>query len=825
MNELEKYHSQAAGQEIVNLQIPPEQDSEATSDMVGGILRRWYIVLLVFLLICGGGLPFIWLTVKPVYEVAGAIRVAPILADILSGEQDSGEISNYESFMNTQAEKITSNSVVQRVADDLVDKNLSFFEDKPQDLISKLKRKLLGTRRIEPAMKLKLAIVANESIRIAADRRSELINISMRSTNQEEAKQIVDAFIKAYMEIEVISADEDENRQLAILENRRDFLYEKIENDRQMIYQLGQEYGTVALEGRQDMMLQRVASLLDTLTNVEAERIKLEAQVLLLERTREQAISPEELLKMRQDYINQDPAVVAFTENITQLEQELIVAQQTLSATNPELIRKSELLKTLKGHLEERKQEASNTFDNMVAKESAEAGNKQLVAKRSELEQTREYEKRLQETLSQQDTQTIGIGRKQLTIQELQDSLETTKEAYDVVLKRIQDLELQRKRPTRISVHYNADIASINDKRVKYTIAMVFGSLVCGMGLAYLRDKADQSLRTPDDVSKRIGIRIIGTTTSLNTVKPALLPEQIVGDYQTIRANLKLLGGRGIPKKLVITSPGMKEGKTTFSVNLATSLSESGKKVLLIDGDLRKPDVARLLNLPKGSRGLQDILCGVKFEQAVFSVASTGLDVLAADFQDSADAYELLALPSTAKRINSISRKYDHVIIDTPPALVFPDALMWAKIGKAVILVSYAGHTTMPDLKEAKERLSQINVKVLGTVLSSVQAEHSYYRHGHSYYAQSAQTRDSARVSRRKLMFSMEEGADKTYDSKIPESDEPTEGFSYSQSAESRQTVMKKRTRKKPSDSNEDVADADNADTSETDGEDRPTEA
>lgn len=776
MNELDKIQDPVVGQEIVNMQIPPEQSEDATSDMVAGILRRWYIVLLIFLIVCGIGLPAIWLTVKPVYNITGAIRVAPILADILSGEQDRGEISNYESFMNTQAEKITSNAVVQRVADDLVDKNLSFFEDEPTDLVLKWKQKLLGTKtKTEPAMKLKQAIVDDGIIIVAANRRNELIKINMESTNIEEAKQIVDSFIRAYMDIEVVSSDEGENRKLAILENRRDFLYERVENDRQTIYQLGQEYGTVALEGRQDMMLQRVASLLDTLTGVEAERIRLEARVQLLERTREQAIPAEELLKMRRDYINEDPAVVAFTQNITQLEQELIVARQTLSPTNPELLRKVELSRILKEHLENRKQEASNAFDNLVAKEAAEAGNKQLVTVRSELEQTREYEKRLQDILSQQDTQTIGVGRKQLTIQELQDRLNSTKEAYDVVLKRIQDLELQRKRPTRISAHYNADISSINDKRIKYSIGLVFVSLVCGMGLAYLRDKADQSLRTPDDVAKRIGIRIIGTTTSLDTVKPALLPEQIVGDYQTIRANLGLLGDKGIPKKLVVTSPGMKEGKTTFAVNLATSLSESGKKVLLIDGDLRKPDVARLLNLPKGSRGLHDVLCGVKFDQAVFSVISTGLDVLAADFHDAADAYELLALSSTAKRINIISKKYDHVIIDTPPALVFPDALMWAKIGNAVILVSFAGHTTLPDLKEAKERLAQTNVKVLGTVLSSVQAEHSYYRHGHSYYAQSAESRDSARVSRRKLMFSMEESPDYIDDSEATESEEPTE--------------------------------------------------
>ncbi len=766
MSESEKYHEPTVGQEVVHWQAPLDPDGEATSDLLAGVLRRWYIVLLVFLVICAVGLPAVWMLVKPKYEVTGAIRLAPTSPDIITGT-DTAQISDYERFMNTEAEKITSSSIVQRVADALVQRNLLFFKNEPSGLVARWKEKLTGpAARLEAAERLKRAIVDERSIVVAADRSKELIKVTMSGSNPEEAKQIVDAFIKAYMDLEVVSANEDENRQLTLLESERDSLLEKIKNTRQTIYQLGQQYGEVALQGRRDMMRERVASLLTTLTGVEAERIKLEAQVLLLERTGEQAIAPEELLRMRRDYINQDTSVTALTERILGLEQEIIVVKQALSPTNPEIQNKVQTLEALKQRLEERKREASKDFDDLVAKEVAEAGNKQLVAVRSQLDQTREYENRLKATLDKEDTQTITVGRQQLAIDELQADLDLAQERYDLVLKRVQDLELQRKRPARVSVYYNADVASINDKRLKFSIALVFGSVVCGMGLAFLRDRADLCLRTPDDVARRMGIRIIGTTTSLNDVKPDLLPEQIVGDYQTIRANLGLLGGKGIPRKLVVTSPGMKEGKTTFAVNLATSMAESGKKVLLIDGDLRKPDVARLLNLPKGSRGLQDVLCGVKFEQAVYSVASTGLDVLAADFSDTTDAYELLALPSTAKRINMISRKYDHVIIDTPPALGFPDALIWAKMGDAAILVSYAGHTTMPDLKEAKERLAQINVKVLGTVLSSVQLGHGYYRHGHTYYAQS---RDSAKVSRRKLMFAIDQSADDVDESETPE--------------------------------------------------------
>jgi len=230
--------------------------------------------------------------------------------------------------------------------------------------------------------------------------------------------------------------------------------------------------------------------LLSELTRVQARRISLETQVQLLEQFPQQGIEPEGLLRKRNEYINSDPTVQELTRNIIQLDRDLIIAKQTLMAEAPVLKQKQELIDTFQSHLEEKRQKVAEEFDTIISKETANASKRKLRAAKAELEQYKTHEKHLQQLLADEDTQTVKVGRTQLDIDDLQFQFDLDKEMYETVLRRIQVLEMERKRPARVSVAYYADIGPIRDKRTTYTIVLIFGAMACGMLLAFLREKA-----------------------------------------------------------------------------------------------------------------------------------------------------------------------------------------------------------------------------------------------------------------------------------------------------------------------------------------------
>jgi capsular exopolysaccharide synthesis family protein len=734
MSDLEKYHSQQLVQDTRYLKGPGAVENDSSPGLIVPVLRHWRIMLLAFLSVCTVGIPVVWLSVKPGSQATAAIRVAPIIPSILFSDKDSERvIPMYENFKNTQADLLMDDKVLRRVVDALMDKNLVFFNGRNSP--EPAQNSGLNGQAAPDAVALLRQLLVRGDIKVIPERHSELLKISMEIDRPGEAVQIVNSFVDAYMAVVVSEEAKDGDLKLTVLENERRVLADRLERHRKAVHDMSQEYGTSALQDRQKIMLDRVAAMQAELTRVETRKVILETQIELFRRKEDRNISGEQLLKVYYDFVNADLMVKALTENIAQLEQSLIVAKQTLAPANPEIHRKTELLETLKQRLEQRRKEVGRSFDEMLTEESAKSDKNKLKSINAELEQTIVYEKRLQEMLDKEDSRTIELGRKQLAIQDLQEQLNMTKELYETVQRRLQELEMERKRPARVSVAYYANTIPVRSKRAKYTAALMFGAVISGMFLALLRDRVDRSIHTPDDVVKHVGIRVIGTTTRLDGAMKSLSSRRIIDDdYQTICANLGLFNGEGTPKKLVITSPGPREGKTTLSINLAASLAKIGKNVLLIDGDMRKSDIAKLLKLPYANNGVREVLLGREFEKVVYVMPAARFHVLTSNPCEPSKIYELIARQQAGEFMDVIGLKYDHIIIDSPPVLAVPDALLWAKLSDAVILTSLADQTRSPDIRETLYRLAQIKVKVLGIVLNNVPYHYGYNPYGYGYH-------------------------------------------------------------------------------------------
>ena len=741
MNNLTQHQQREIQPEYASYEDSLESQDASSMNLVRLVLGRWYIVLFTFILLSGAGIPAVWYSILPHYETIGAIEVAPILTNPLTGERDTGEISKYESFMNTQARIMTGNNVLQRVADNLKDKNLKIFNP-PTDRVSRWKRILSGGNGAsDPVVILKGALV-DGVISVAPIRRTQWLGVTMTSRNPREAEQIVNSFIQAYMSVIESSSLEGENRRLNLLEDERKIILGKIQTQRAEIQSLAKQYGADSLEGLQNMMIKNVEVIQTELSGLENRRLQLHTQIELLSHPQQQSITPAEKISMRNEFINNDPFVQRLTANIAQLQQEYLIDEQNLSETNPELRKKARLIETLQEKLDQSKKDAGKIFDKTIEQEVEQDNQVKLAQAKMELKKTDAFISSYAEKLKKEKTNAIELGKLQWQIQDLREQMTFNKDEYDRYGQRIRELQVKLKLPARISVADQANTAPPKSRRNKMVIAVLFGALACGMFLAFLVGKADHSLHTPDDIVRCIGIPILGTTTNSKQMDKKLLSEFIANDYQTIRANLGLLSEGQIPKILVVTSPAMGEGKTTLAINLAMSLAKTGNRVLLIDGDLRKPGIARMLNLPNHSWGLQDVLLGLKhFEETVQTLPLTGLDVMTTDRRNTSAAIEQLSQPETAECIKTISQHYDHVIIDTTPVLAAPDALLWGRMADAVVISSLAGHTSGPELKEALERLNKLNIRILGNVLSNVQAKHRYNRYGYSYYGDNGETK------------------------------------------------------------------------------------
>ncbi len=709
-----------AQQQLVQYEGHPQGEPHAAGgvDIVGMLKRRWLLIFVVFSTVCAVGAAAVLKFVKKEFETKAAIEVAPIVPAILYGDSDSERpLPNYDSYKNTQAVIVGSDKVLNRVADDPACRQLQFFA---------------GADDIRMVLR---AAVDSGAIKIEPQRQTNLIMISMISPADRfrEAERIIDSIVQNYMAVGVQDQTRDEDNKLKILEDERKQLRDQMDRQRETIRQLVDEFGTGELTSRQEMMFEQVASLQRELINVDIRRMAMESKLKLSKSSPGQAVSDVELLNRKNAIIQSDPTLQALMSDIRRYEELVALGQQTMAETNPELARRQDVLTNLKSRYEQRTQEVRQQVEAGFTDEQKRSQENQQADLEYELEQTLEYQNKLKEKIAEHDTKTIAMGQKQLNINDQKEQLEQTKQRYNEISRRIEQLKIEGNRPARISVAFQASSTPAQSKMKKIVGGVLFAAVALSGGLAMLLEMLDKKLHEPKDAARRIGVRIIGTTTNPQDLDRKLIGQQLVDDYQTIRANLGLLDHDQSIKIIAVTSAGQGDGKTTFAINLASSFARSGKKTLLIDGDLRKPDVCEKLNLNGPIRGLQDYLFGIDIHKALYKVDSMGIYLLGADERNSSDAGDLLGQNNSQERIGALRSQFDVIIIDTPPVMVFADALLWSRMADGVVMVSFVGRTSRPEMQQAMERLSHTGARILGTVVNNVRAHQSYRQYGYGY--------------------------------------------------------------------------------------------
>jgi capsular exopolysaccharide synthesis family protein len=295
-----------------------------------------------------------------------------------------------------------------------------------------------------------------------------------------------------------------------------------------------------------------------------------------------------------------------------------------------------------------------------------------------------------------------------------------------------------------------------------YLLAVLFG-LALGIGLAHVRERLDNTVKTPDDVKEHLRLPFLGMVPLVpvrvvSASSPMLMGDRpqaaIAESYRLIRTNLVFSSAEGSGKVLLVGSASPQEGKTTTVANVAASLAQNGARVLAVDADLRRPTLHQHFAIRKAP-GLSDLIVGnCQASAAVQVTRFKGLHVLPCGYVPP-NPTELLGSSAMKEVLRAFKTHYDWVLLDTAPILAMADTPVICPYTDGLVLVVGAEVTSRPSILRAIDQIRSVGGKVLGVVLNKVNLErNSYYSQYYadyyrSYYARASTRHEGAKAVRR----------------------------------------------------------------------------
>ncbi len=363
-------------------------------------------------------------------------------------------------------------------------------------------------------------------------------------------------------------------------------------------------------------------------------------------------------------------------------------------------------------------------------------------------------------------------GQAETKLITLKRALESNRGLLDTYTQRQkeQELAISGGRPNNIKISNHAVVPTnpTGPQRLRNIIVGMLLSLAAGIGLAFLMDYLDDSVRTSDDVSRHLGLPTLaliphhdqGTPTklirSLNGGSDAVVSAALITldernsptaeAYRHLRTSLLFSSAGKPPQTILVTSSQPAEGKTTTAINTAIILAQSEVDVVIIDCDLRRPRLHSHFGL-ENTQGLTNYLSGGKStENLIKSCPDLPRLKIITSGPIPPNPAELLSSDEMKNLLQFLRGRFKHVIIDSPPALSFTDAAILSTLVDGVVLVAMAGRSSIHLMRQFKLRLGNIGARIYGVVLNGIKSnsmEYDYYGSGYYSYYKHAPDDDS----------------------------------------------------------------------------------
>jgi len=566
------------------------------------------------------------------------------------------------------------------------------------------------------------------NVQVSAPMESEVLQVRLRGEDAREITQIVNAVTNSYLSDVV-------NKEKAERLRRRDTLEKKYKENMAEVRSRLDVYNNLARSlGTTDsaeVATQR-ALLLDHLGTLRAQQTQLQRDLALLdaelavmdakargEITLEQSV-PEEMVDAM---VLRDPQFLQLRDKIADIESAVVYqAQRSSRGPNDPAVKKLQGMRdSMLQRLEQRREELKPMIVTQLAMDAA--GRRTGAAAESPvvLKMRREIlARQLEETTKDFDKvadEVKMLGHANADLMARKQEIEQLMKVTDEMGVRLNTSEIDIQMPNRVELIEEASVPEGSDQlfRTMLTALAAGAGLVLGGGsvvaFEYLRDR----LSTSDEVTQRSGLRVVGTMPKITRkTNPGHVAECVDG----VRTVL-MQTGREAPKVILVTSAVEHEGKTTFASQLSASLARSGKRTLLLDGDLRHPNVHLALGLDLRA-GLPELLRGeIGNDEAVQPTGVEGLFAVTGGGCDYA-AITALSKPETAALLKAFRESFDHIVIDAGPVLAFADALLLGQVSDIALLATMRDSSRVPLVMQAVEKLRSVDVRVLGAVVNGV---------------------------------------------------------------------------------------------------------